>query len=74
MFLILIFFSYRVQAIALGGELKPIDYIMKESDFIILARSLSEETKEIINKERINCMKPNAIIVNIGRGGDEKYL
>ncbi|XP_065216877.1 glyoxylate reductase/hydroxypyruvate reductase-like [Planococcus citri] len=66
----------KPEATALGGELKPLDCIVQESDFIILSLALVEETKAIINKERLNCMKPNAIIVNIARGGliDENAL
>ncbi|XKL60806.1 hypothetical protein PGB90_007863 [Kerria lacca] len=60
----------------LGGELKPIDELIRESDFIIVTISLNEETKGIINKERINLMKSNAIFVNIARGAivDQKAL
>ncbi|XP_065216458.1 glyoxylate reductase/hydroxypyruvate reductase-like isoform X1 [Planococcus citri] len=60
----------------LGAVLKPIDFIMKESDFIIVSLSLSVETKGVISKERISSMKKNAVIVNIGRGGliDENAL
>lgn len=58
----------------MGGEQKSIDYIMKESDFIIVSLSQSAETKGIINKERINSMKPNGIIVNIGRGGNLNFI
>lgn len=53
----------------LGAELKPLDVIMKESDFIVLALSQTPKTAKIINKEMICLMKPTAIIVNIGRGG-----
>lgn len=41
---------------------------MKNSDFIIVATSLNNETKLIVNRERIASMKSNAILVNIGRG------
>ncbi|XP_065219494.1 glyoxylate reductase/hydroxypyruvate reductase-like [Planococcus citri] len=68
--------SEKPEADALGGKLTSLDFIMKESDFIILALSLDEETRRIISKERINNMKPNAVIVNVGRGGliDENAL
>ncbi|KAK7575930.1 hypothetical protein V9T40_012216 [Parthenolecanium corni] len=68
--------SEKPEGAALGGELKSVDEIVKESDFIVLTVALNAETRHIINKERINSMKPNAIIVNIGRGGliDQRAL
>lgn len=53
----------------LGAERKSIDEIMKESDFIIVTMASNENTRGIINKDRINSMKSNAIFVNIARGG-----
>lgn len=53
---------------ALGGQLVTIDELMKNSDFIIIAMALNDETNGIINRERIASMKSNAILVNIGRG------
>lgn len=54
---------------ALGGTLVTVDELVEQSDFIILAIALNEETKFIINKERIAKMKSHAILINIGRGG-----
>lgn len=42
---------------------------MENCDFVILSAALNEETKFIVNRNRIALMKPNAILVNIGRGG-----
>ncbi|XP_065216461.1 glyoxylate reductase/hydroxypyruvate reductase-like [Planococcus citri] len=61
--------SEKPEAKQLGAELKPLDEIMKESDFVVIALSQTPETRGIINKERIALMKPNAILVNIARGG-----
>lgn len=53
---------------ALGGQLVTVDELMKNSDFVVITAALNDETKFIVNKERIAYMKPNAILVNIGRG------
>ncbi|XP_060870334.1 glyoxylate reductase/hydroxypyruvate reductase-like [Metopolophium dirhodum] len=54
---------------ALGGKLVTIDELVEQSDFIILSIALNEDTKFIINRERIAKMKSHAVLVNIGRGG-----
>jgi len=53
---------------AIGGQLVTVDELMKSSDVVVVAIALNDETKFIVNKERIATMKPNAILVNIGRG------
>ena len=45
-----------------------IDTLCKESDIIPHHLPLSADTKEIINKERLNMMKKSAILVNMARG------
>lgn len=52
----------------LGGQLVTVDDLVKQSDFIILTVVLVPETRFIINKDRLNLMKPNAVIINVGRG------
>lgn len=54
---------------ALGGQLVTVDELCEKSDFIVIAMALNNQTKFIVNKQRISIMKPNAILVNIGRGG-----
>ncbi|XP_050055556.1 glyoxylate reductase/hydroxypyruvate reductase-like isoform X1 [Aphis gossypii] len=52
----------------LGGQLVSTDYLVGRSDYIILATVLVPETTYIINKDRLALMKPNAVIINVGRG------
>ncbi|VVC30906.1 D-isomer specific 2-hydroxyacid dehydrogenase, catalytic domain,D-isomer specific 2-hydroxyacid [Cinara cedri] len=54
---------------ALGGKLVTVDELVVQSDFIILSIALNEDTRFIINKERIAKMKSTAVLINIGRGG-----
>ncbi|XP_060848926.1 glyoxylate reductase/hydroxypyruvate reductase-like isoform X3 [Rhopalosiphum padi] len=52
----------------LGGQLVSTDDLVGRSDYIILAAVLVPETMYIINKDRLALMKPNAVIINVGRG------
>jgi len=58
----------------LGGQLVSIDDLVGRSDYIILAAILVPETTYIINKDRLALMKPNAVIINVGRGSKCIYL
>ncbi|XP_026331054.1 glyoxylate reductase/hydroxypyruvate reductase-like isoform X2 [Hyposmocoma kahamanoa] len=53
---------------ALNAEFVPLDTLLSQSDFIVLAVPLNDETKHMINKTTIAKMKKNAIVINIGRG------
>lgn len=44
------------------------DELLENSDYISLHCPLNDQTKHLINKETISKMKPNAVIVNTGRG------
>ncbi len=56
--------------------LADIDTICRECDIISIHLPLTEETRNLINRERIAMMKPTAIIVNTARGAetDEQAL
>jgi glycerate dehydrogenase len=51
-----------------GIEMVPLDDIFTRSDVISLHCPLTDETREIINRDSLTRMKPNAIILNTGRG------
>ena len=53
-----------------------LDELLKESDYISLHCPLTDDTRHLINAEKLALMKPNALIVNTSRGGviDEKAL
>ena len=53
----------------LGVSFEPeLDRLMARSDFISLHCPLTEETDQVISKERIAMMKSNAYLVNTSRG------
>ena len=51
-----------------GIRYVSLDELLENSDYITLHCPLNEQTKYLINKETIAKMKPNAVIVNTGRG------
>lgn len=59
-----------------GYEYKELDELLKEADFITLHTALTDETRHLINAEKLGLMKPTAYLVNTSRGPiiDEKAL
>lgn len=56
--------------------IRDIDKALEKSDIIILTLPLTDETRHIINKEKIEIMNEHAVLVNVARGGiiDEDAL
>lgn len=52
----------------LGIQYVSLEELLRESDIITLHTPLTEETKSLINRENINLLKPNALLVNCARG------
>lgn len=50
-------------------EYKSLEEVLKESDLISLHCPLTNETKHMINKDTIEMMKKDVILVNTSRGG-----
>ena len=40
-----------------------------QADIVVLAIALTDETRYLINRARLNCMKPGSIFINAARGG-----
>jgi D-2-hydroxyacid dehydrogenase (NADP+) len=51
-------------------------YLLAESDYVVVALPLTPESRDLIGEAELRAMKPNAVIVNIGRGAiiDEQAL
>jgi phosphoglycerate dehydrogenase-like enzyme len=64
------------EATAMGAELVDFESLLRESDFLVLACRLSEETRHLIDARALSLMKPTAYIINIARGAviDEAAL
>ncbi|MHA1578679.1 MAG: 2-hydroxyacid dehydrogenase [Candidatus Freyarchaeota archaeon] len=58
------------------GGLDSIDYVLENSDFVVLCVPLTEETREIIGERELKLMKRTAYLINVSRGKaiDEKAL
>ncbi len=52
----------------LDAQYKELDDLMKEADYITMHTALTEETKHLINAEKLGMMKPTAYLVNTSRG------
>jgi D-3-phosphoglycerate dehydrogenase len=51
-----------------GVELVDLDVLMRESDYVAVMCSLTEETHHLVNAVRLASMKPTAYLVNAARG------
>ena len=53
-----------------------LEVLLKESDFVVLALPLTPETRSLIGEQELYAMKPEACLVNVGRGAvvDETAL
>ncbi len=60
----------------LGAEQVELDELLQRSDFITLHTPLTAETKNIINAETLNQVKPGCFLINCATGGliDEPAL
>ncbi|XP_026496014.2 glyoxylate reductase/hydroxypyruvate reductase-like [Vanessa tameamea] len=58
----------KPEAKALNAEFTSLDNLLEQSDFIVLAVPLTDETRHMINSTTLGKMKKNAILVNVGRG------
>ena len=52
----------------LGATLVPLDRMMAESDFVVVACLLNDETRALIDAQRLALMKPTAYLINVARG------
>ena len=49
-------------------QLNRFDDTLRITDVVVLTIPLTKETKHLINSDRLKCLKPTAILVNIARG------
>jgi glyoxylate reductase len=52
----------------LGVEWRPLDDLLRESDFVSLHVSLSQQTRGLIGEGELRLMKPTAFLINTARG------
>lgn len=44
-------------------------WLLAGSDYVALCAALTPATRRLIGQEQLGCMKPTAVLINIGRGG-----
>lgn len=45
-----------------------LNYVIKNSDYLIVTLPLNQSTYQILSKEKLQLMKPDAVLINVGRG------
>ena len=57
-------------------SLRRLPYLLKQSDFVILACPLTKQTEGLIGERELRAMKPTATLINVARGRviDEAWL
>lgn len=60
----------------IGIRLLPLGQVLGEADVVSLHVPLTDQTRELLNREQMSAMKQGAIVVNTARGGivDEQAL
>lgn len=53
---------------ALGARFRPLDALLAEADAVSLHLPLTSETHHLIDRRRLEAMRPGAILVNTSRG------
>jgi len=53
---------------ALDATVAPLDQLLRESDFIVVACLLTEETRHLIGAPQFALMKQGAFFINVARG------
>jgi phosphoglycerate dehydrogenase-like enzyme len=61
-------FVTQETARALDTDLVELDELLRRSDFVSLHALLNENTRGLIDKERLGLMKPGSFLINMARG------
>ena len=69
-------FADEAVARELGVQLVDLETLFREADFLSVSCPLNDQTRHIVNAERLRLMKPTAYLINTSRGPtvDERAL
>ncbi len=60
--------GYTDDPVDYAGTLDNLDYVLEESDVLIISLPLNKNTFELLGKQELGMMKKDAIIINVARG------
>jgi D-2-hydroxyacid dehydrogenase (NADP+) len=60
--------NVEIQSVDRMYSLEEMDYVLKQSDFIVVTLPETPQTKGLIGKEQLSMMKKEAYLINVGRG------
>ena len=68
--------AFGMNVVSVRRDQGDLDELLPQADSIVVTLPLTEETRGLIDRNRIERMRPGAIFVNVGRGGvvDEDAL
>lgn len=68
--------KYAAIARELGVRLQPLDELLADSDFVSVHLPLTEQTRHLLDRRRLELLKPTAVLINTARGAiiDEQSL
>lgn len=58
----------RCEAVDVVRGFAELDPSLREADFVVLALPVTPKTHHLMNAERLACLKPDAYLINVGRG------
>jgi phosphoglycerate dehydrogenase-like enzyme len=61
-------YADRAAIAALGAEIRPLETVMSEADFVVVCCLLNDETRHLIDARAFGLMKQTAVLVNTARG------
>lgn len=53
---------------ALGVAPAPLEDLLRQADYVVIACALTESTRHLINASRLALMRPSAYLINVARG------
>lgn len=68
--------SAALHAQGMGAESVGLEWLLRESDYVVLLCPLNDATRGLANRERLALMQPSAFLINVSRGAlvDESAL
>lgn len=60
--------SEKQEAKNLGVELVELDELLQRADIVSVHLPLNDETKHLLNKDKLSLMKESAVMINVARG------